>query len=80
MRSGEFRADLDPRLAALAILGMANAAAGWYRKEEAPIERIADGSRGSCSTELSSTRRRRTRRRLMRRLSLYGIRVSIGYR
>jgi AcrR family transcriptional regulator len=41
VRSGEFRHDLDTRLATLAILGMANAAAGWYRKEEVAIERIA---------------------------------------
>jgi TetR/AcrR family transcriptional regulator, cholesterol catabolism regulator len=41
VRSGEFRHDVDTRLATLAILGMANAAAGWYRKEEAPIERVA---------------------------------------
>ena len=41
VRSGEFRHDVDTRLATLAILGMANAAAGWHRKEEAPIERIA---------------------------------------
>ena len=37
---GEFRAGLDPRLATLAILGMANAVASWYRKEAVPIERI----------------------------------------
>jgi len=38
VRRGEFRADLDTRLA---ILGMANAAANWYRNEEVPIERIS---------------------------------------
>lgn len=38
---GEFCADLDPRLATLAILGMCNAAAIWYRKENAPIFHIA---------------------------------------
>lgn len=38
---GEFRADVDPRVAALAILGMANAAALWYDKEPgASVERI----------------------------------------
>ena len=37
----EFRADLDPRLAALAILGMCNAASSWHRKENADIARIA---------------------------------------
>lgn len=42
MRKGEFRADLDPRLVTLALLGMANAVASWYGKEKAPIERIAD--------------------------------------
>ena len=41
VRGGEFRHDLDTRLATLAILGMANAAAGWYRKEDTAIERIA---------------------------------------
>jgi len=41
VRSGEFRHDLDTRLATLAILGMANAAASWYRKEEVAIEHIA---------------------------------------
>ena len=40
VRSGEFRAGTDPRLAALAILGMANAVAAWYGKENASIERI----------------------------------------
>lgn len=38
---GEFRADLDPRMATLAILGMCNAASTWYRKENAPISHIA---------------------------------------
>ncbi len=42
VKSGEFRTDLDPRLAALAILGMANAVAAWYGKEpHASVERIA---------------------------------------
>jgi hypothetical protein len=41
VRSGEFRHDLDTRLATLAILGMANAAAAWFRKEEIAVERIA---------------------------------------
>jgi AcrR family transcriptional regulator len=40
MRSGDFRADADPRLVTLAILGMANAVASWYGKEKASIERI----------------------------------------
>ena len=42
VKAGEFRTDLDPRLAALAILGMANAVAAWYGKEpNASVERIA---------------------------------------
>jgi len=41
VRSGEFRHDVDTRLATLAILGMANAAASWHRKEDVPIDRIA---------------------------------------
>lgn len=40
VRVGQFRRDLDPRLATLAILGMANAVSGWYGKEKASIERI----------------------------------------
>lgn len=40
MRSGEFRADADPRLATLAILGMANSVAAWYGKEDISLERI----------------------------------------
>jgi TetR/AcrR family transcriptional regulator, cholesterol catabolism regulator len=40
MRKGEFRRDADPRLSTLAILGMANAVAAWYGKENASIERI----------------------------------------
>src|SRR5262249_42371427 len=41
VRRGEFRADLDTRLAVLAILGMSNAVANWYRNEEVAIERIS---------------------------------------
>ena len=36
-----FRNDADPRLATLAILGMCNAVAAWYPKENVSIERIA---------------------------------------
>jgi AcrR family transcriptional regulator len=39
---GEFRADLDIRLATLAILGMCNAASGWQRKENIGVGDIAD--------------------------------------
>jgi len=42
VRRGEFRHDVDTRLATLAILGMANAAASWHRKEEVAVERIAE--------------------------------------
>lgn len=37
---GEFRTDLDARLATLAILGMCNAASSWYAKENASIAEI----------------------------------------
>lgn len=41
--NGEFRADLDCRLAALALLGMLNGVAQWHGKQKvANIERIAD--------------------------------------
>jgi TetR/AcrR family transcriptional regulator, cholesterol catabolism regulator len=36
----EFHAELDARMATLAILGMCNAASSWYRKENAPVARI----------------------------------------
>jgi len=38
---GEFRADLDPRVATLAILGMCNAVASWHRKENVNVSRIS---------------------------------------
>ena len=41
VRKSEFRSDMDTRLTTLAILGMANAVASWYRKEEVPIEHIS---------------------------------------
>jgi AcrR family transcriptional regulator len=41
VRRGEFRSDLDTRLAVLAILGMANTVASWYRSEEAAIDRVS---------------------------------------
>ncbi len=42
VRSGEFRSDLDGRLATLALLGMCNAAPAWYGIEpDAAVERIA---------------------------------------
>jgi len=42
VRRGDFRHDLDTRLATLAMLGMLNAATTWFRREEEPIERIAE--------------------------------------
>jgi hypothetical protein len=41
VRRGEFRSDLDTRLAVLGMLGMANAVANWYRAEEVAIDRIS---------------------------------------
>lgn len=39
--SGEFRADLDPRMATLALLGLGNSAVTWYGREPgATLERI----------------------------------------
>ena len=39
-RNGEFRADLDTRLATLSILSVVNGCAAWYPREQASIERI----------------------------------------
>ena len=39
-RNGEFRADLDTRLATLSILSIVNGCAAWYPREQASIERI----------------------------------------
>jgi AcrR family transcriptional regulator len=39
-RSGEFRADLDTRLATLSILSVLNGCAAWYAREQVSIERI----------------------------------------
>jgi AcrR family transcriptional regulator len=39
---GEFRSDLDVRLATLAILGMCNAASGWQRRENIDVTDIAE--------------------------------------
>ena len=39
---GEFRADLDVRLATLAILGMCNAASSWQRRENIDVADIAE--------------------------------------
>ena len=43
VKRGEFRGDLDCRLATLALLGMCNAVSSWYGIEpRAGIERVAD--------------------------------------
>jgi len=42
VRRGDFRHDLDTRLATLAMLGMLNAATTWFHREEEPVERIAE--------------------------------------
>jgi AcrR family transcriptional regulator len=39
-RSGEFRSELDTRLATLSILSVVNGCAAWYPREHASIERI----------------------------------------
>ena len=39
--SGEFRADLNPRVTTLAVLGMCNAAASWYRRENVGISLLS---------------------------------------
>lgn len=40
LRSGEFRPDLDPRIATLSILSIVNGCGAWYAREQASIERI----------------------------------------
>jgi hypothetical protein len=39
-RNGEFRADIDTRLATLSILSIVNGCAAWYSREQVSIERI----------------------------------------
>src|SRR5690606_30370713 len=42
--TGEFRADLDTRMATLALLGLGNSAALWFPREPSlTLERIAEG-------------------------------------
>jgi AcrR family transcriptional regulator len=63
VRRGEFRSDLDTRLAALASLGMANAVANWYHKEDVRIDRIsAEFSRLIIDGVLKTPGRRRRAR------------------
>jgi TetR/AcrR family transcriptional regulator, cholesterol catabolism regulator len=64
VRRGEFRPDLDTRLAALATLGMANAVASWFRKEDAAVDRIsAEFARLVADGVVKRTRSGRVRRR-----------------
>jgi AcrR family transcriptional regulator len=57
---GEFRADLDVRLTALAVLGMCNAAPAWYGKEpNASIERIVEAFARLAQDGLAPRARRR---------------------
>jgi AcrR family transcriptional regulator len=62
VQRGDFRADLDVRLTALAVLGMCNAAPSWYGKEpDASIERIVDAFARLALDGLAPRVRRRTR-------------------
>jgi AcrR family transcriptional regulator len=64
VRRGEFRSDLDTRLAVLGILGMANAVASWYRREEVPVDRIiAELARLAVEGVIEQPRRRTARKR-----------------
>ncbi len=64
VRRGEFRSDLDTRLAMLGILGMANTVASWYRREEVPVDRIiAELARVALEGVLRQPRRRTARKR-----------------
>jgi AcrR family transcriptional regulator len=56
IKKGEFRADLDARLATLAILGMCNAASNWHRKESTDITRAAPNSPNWRSVGWASAR------------------------
>lgn len=62
--SGEFRADLDPRIATLALLGLGTSAAAWIGREpRATPERVATSYVGLLVRAFASSgtpRRRRT--------------------
>lgn len=64
IRSGEFRADADPRLTTLALLGMANGVAGWYAREQASIERIGNEFAALILRGLAANRREKQRTQL----------------
>jgi AcrR family transcriptional regulator len=62
VRRGEFRADLNTRLAVLALLGMMNAVAHWYCKEDVALERIgAEFARLVLDGMIKPHKRRRSR-------------------
>jgi AcrR family transcriptional regulator len=68
VRRGEFRADLDTRLGVLAVLGMLNAVASWYRREEVAIDRVSAEFARLIAEGVAKrpTRRPRARRRSRR--------------
>src|SRR6516165_7089508 len=57
-RRGEFRPDVDPRLATLALLGMLNAVSAWYGKENASLERISTEYVGLAISALANPKAR----------------------
>jgi len=61
---GDFRADIDPRLATLALLGMVKSVSDWYGREpDAPLDRIvAAFSRLTLEGIVDRPARRRPRR------------------
>ncbi|WP_172297313.1 TetR/AcrR family transcriptional regulator [Pseudoruegeria sp. HB172150] len=42
IRAGEFRQEINPRLATLGLLGMMNSVAAWHDRESAGLEKIAE--------------------------------------
>ncbi|MBV8243050.1 MAG: hypothetical protein JOY75_19900, partial [Hyphomicrobiales bacterium] len=63
VRRGEFRADLDTRLAVLGILGMVNAVANWCRSEEVAIDRVSAEFARLIGDGVKTRPRRRSRPR-----------------
>ena len=56
--AGEFRADLDPRMATLALLGLGNSAAAWYGREpSATLERITSELRRPAGARVPQRQR-----------------------
>ncbi|MBV8747856.1 MAG: TetR family transcriptional regulator [Xanthobacteraceae bacterium] len=58
VRRGEFRPDVNPRLATLALLGMLNAVSTWYGKENASLERISSEYVGLAISALANPKAR----------------------